>query len=515
MATTREQLKAWFRRGMKPLQSQFAAWIDSYWHKDDQIPMASIEGLDDALNRAVVTVDDAMSATSENPVQNKVVKAALDGKAATVHFHDDYAGYGDIEDLQAQIDLLAQREPAAREVVTVANAAALEEIAEPSTEVIYKTLDESKLFLWNGTQFDDVTGRAVNNYIYVADTSVLLSLTLDEGVYSVLVVEGSAVSATYSLSVANGGRVLANQDGWALRVQDNGGYAWQWHRYAYQGHTHSITDITDYTPPTVDSALSDSSENAVQNKVVKAAIDLKGDASAVPDAITLTLNPNTFEITAAIKHGNTTIATSQTIDLPLETMVVGGSYDSQTKKVVLTLKNSQTVEFSVADLVSGLANAVHTHTKSDITDFPTLGTAAALNVAESGNAGSSEVVKGNDTRLTDARTPVSHTHSIADITDYTPPADGQYSVWLNEALEQKTVPNALGAYTISEIHGYNVSTGYYSLSSGASHVALTFTNGVATGLEIVVPAGGWIRFEDVGRTTYNAEAALGVKYSRD
>lgn len=483
MATTREQLKAWFRRGMKPLQSQFAAWIDSYWHKDDQIPMASIEGLDDALNRAVVTVDDALSATSENPVQNKVVKAALDGKAATEHFHDDYAGYGDIEDLQAQIDLLAQREPAAREVVTVANAAALEEIAEPSTEVIYKTLDESKLFLWNGTQFDDVTGRAVNNYIYVADISVLLSLTADEGVYSVLVVEGSAVSATYSLSVANGGRVLANQDGWALRVQDNGGYAWQWHRYSYQGHTHTIAEITD---------LPD-----------------------IADSIVLALNPNTYEITATIKKGNTTIATSEAIDLPLETMVVGGSYDDQTKKVVLTLKNGQTVEFSVADLVSGLANAVHTHTKSDITDFPTLGTAAALNVAESGNAGSSEVVKGNDTRLTDARTPVSHTHSINDITDYTPPSDGQFSVWFNEALEQKTVPNALGAYTISELCGYNVSTAYYSLSSGASHQEITFTNGVATGLEIVVPAGGWIRFEDVGRTVYNTEASIGVKYSRN
>ena len=495
---------------MKPLQSQFAAWIDSYWHKDDQIPMASIEGLDDALNRAVVTVDDALSATSENPVQNKVVKAALDGKAATVHFHDEYAGYGDIADLQAQIDLLAQREPAAREVVTVATADDLDEIEEPSTEVIYKTLDESKLFLWNGTQFDDVTGRAVDNNIYVADISVLLSLTADEGVYSVLVVEGSAVSATYSLSVANGGRVLANQDGWALRVQDNGGYAWQWHRYSYQGHTHSISDITDYTPPTVDSALSDSSENAVQNKVVKAAIDLKGDAAEVPDGIVLTLNPNTFEITASIKHGNITIATSQTIDLPLETMVVGGSYDDQTKKVVLTLKNSQTVEFSVADLVSGLANAVHTHSISDITDYtpPTVDSALS---DSSENAVQNKVVKG----ALDGKAAASHTHSINDITDYTPPADGQYSVWLNEALEQKTVPNALGAYTISEVRGYNVSTAYYSLSSGASHQEITFTNGVATGLEIVVPAGGWIRFEDVGRTVYNTEASIGVKYSRN
>lgn len=497
---TRTQLKQWFLRGKKPTAAQFAAWIDSFWHKDeDNIQISNVESLTEALDNksnadhqhtvaditdyTPVTVDDALSATSENPVQNKVVKAALDGKAASEHYHNEYAGFGDLEDLQAQIDLLAQREPATKEVVTVANAAALEEIAEPSTEVIYKTLDESKLYLWNGTLFDDVTGRAVYNYIYVADISVLLSLTLDDGVYSVLVVEGSAVSATYSLSVASGGRVLSYENGWAVRVLNNDSYAWQWHRYSYEGHTHTIAEITD---------LPD-----------------------IADSIVLALNPNTYEITATIKKGNTTIATSAAIDLPLETMVVGGSYDDQTKKVVLTLKNGQTVEFSVADLVSGLANAVHTHTKSDITDFPTLGTAAALNVAESGNAGSSEVVKGNDTRLTDARTPVSHTHSIADITDYTPPADGQYSVWLNEALEQKTVPNALGAYTISEVRGYNVSTAYYSLSSGASHVELTFSNGVASNLDIEVPAGGWIRFEDVGRTTYNSEAALGVKYSRD
>lgn len=243
--TSREQLKAWFRRGMKPLQSQFAAWIDSFWHKDDSIPMASIEGLADALNNIAVPVDDTISGESENPVQNKVIKTALDGKAATVHHHDEYAGYGDIADLQAQIDLLAQREPSAREVITVATADDLDDIEEPSTEVIYKTLDESKLWLYDGERFNDVTGRAVYNYIYVADISVLLLLALDDGIYSVLVVEGSAVSATYSLSVANGGRVLANQDGWALAVESGGSSNWQWHRYSYQGHTHTIAEITD------------------------------------------------------------------------------------------------------------------------------------------------------------------------------------------------------------------------------------------------------------------------------
>jgi hypothetical protein len=44
----------------------------------------------------------------------------------------------------------------------------------------------------------------------------------------------------------------------------------------------------------------------------------------------------------------------------------------------------------------------HTHTVSQVTDA---GTAAALNVAAAGDAAAGEVVKGNDTRLTNSRTP--------------------------------------------------------------------------------------------------------------
>ena len=64
-------------------------------------------------------------------------------------------------------------------------------------------------------------------------------------------------------------------------------------------------------------------------------------------------------MTATLKdQDGTTLGTAQTIDLPLETMVVSGSYDAQTKKIVLTLKNGQTVEFSVADLVAGLQSEI-------------------------------------------------------------------------------------------------------------------------------------------------------------
>ena len=62
-----------------------------------------------------------------------------------------------------------------------------------------------------------------------------------------------------------------------------------------------------------------------------------------------------FVVTAQLKDqdGNN-LGTAQTIDLPLESVVVGGSYNDNTKKVVLTLQNGNTVEFSVADLVAGL-----------------------------------------------------------------------------------------------------------------------------------------------------------------
>ena len=88
MATTsREQLKAWFRKGLKPLESQFAAWMDSYWHKSDSIPMSSIDGLNDALNDRTVIADDALDTTSTNPIQNAPVATALEGKSDLGHTH--------------------------------------------------------------------------------------------------------------------------------------------------------------------------------------------------------------------------------------------------------------------------------------------------------------------------------------------------------------------------------------------------------------------------------------------
>lgn len=51
--TPKKTLKKWFSNFMKPVQEHFAEWIDSYWHKDEQIPMKKIDGLSTAIENTV------------------------------------------------------------------------------------------------------------------------------------------------------------------------------------------------------------------------------------------------------------------------------------------------------------------------------------------------------------------------------------------------------------------------------------------------------------------------------
>lgn len=48
--TNLSQLKNWFKNGLKPPQEHFWNWMDSFWHKDEKIPMSTIFELEEALN---------------------------------------------------------------------------------------------------------------------------------------------------------------------------------------------------------------------------------------------------------------------------------------------------------------------------------------------------------------------------------------------------------------------------------------------------------------------------------
>lgn len=80
-----------------------------------------------------------------------------------------------------------------------------------------------------------------------------------------------------------------------------------------------------------------------------------------------------------------------------------------------------------------------TQVKADLAiasgDVSGLGTAATRNVAASGNAASGEVVKGDDTRLTDARSPTTHTHTASQVTDFNSAADGRIAAALGVSVQ--------------------------------------------------------------------------------
>jgi hypothetical protein len=42
-------IKSWFLTGIRPVQENYHDWMDSFWHKDESIPTASVAGLDAIL----------------------------------------------------------------------------------------------------------------------------------------------------------------------------------------------------------------------------------------------------------------------------------------------------------------------------------------------------------------------------------------------------------------------------------------------------------------------------------
>jgi len=78
---------------------------------------------------------------------------------------------------------------------------------------------------------------------------------------------------------------------------------------------------------------------------------------------------------------------------------------------------SRTTPQAIADLnnTANRARANHTGTQT-LSTISDAGTAASKNTPAAGNASATEVVLGSDTRLSDARTPTSHTHTESEVT---------------------------------------------------------------------------------------------------
>ena len=156
----------------------------------------------------------------------------------------------------------------------------------------------------------------------------------------------------------------------------------------------SYNDLSN--KPTIPDKLKDLSDDSTHRTVTdteKATWNNKAEISDIPDVsnfitknvnnlvnytlktntgslIELEINQTTYVITLKLKNQDGTVISTDTIDLPLESVVVSGRYDNTTKKVILTLENGSEVDFSVADLVAGLQTEITSQNKlaSDLVD---------------------------------------------------------------------------------------------------------------------------------------------------
>lgn len=108
----------------------------------------------------------------------------------------------------------------------------------------------------------------------------------------------------------------------------------------------------------------DSIEDNIDNK-----LNAKADKQVMLEELDKTgnkleleMDENTFILTLKLLDKNNNALSTKQIDLPLETMVVGATYNNENKNIVLTLKNGQEVSFGVGDLVSGLISTEQLNT---------------------------------------------------------------------------------------------------------------------------------------------------------
>lgn len=206
-------LKQWFTRGKKPTAAQFAAWMDSYWHKDEPLPAAAVEGLFQLLDTKAVIDDNATTLTTT--YSSAKIKALI----------EEIAGA-----LQPEKD-----------VVPVSSEAELLQIETPDIEVLYLTLDTNELFAWNGMTFVLVND---NSALYIRSLNELDRQT-DVGEYSVVWTEIDDTDTTkgkcsaWSLSVSANGdtltQYLASKNGYYRRTYANGQWGlWTKKEIAYK-----------------------------------------------------------------------------------------------------------------------------------------------------------------------------------------------------------------------------------------------------------------------------------------
>ena len=356
----------------------------------------------------IPVVDSALSSTSTNAIQNKVVTNALNGKANSSHTHS----YKDLSD-----------KPTIPTMPTIDSALSSTSTNPVQNKVVKTALD----------------GKANSSHTHSISNITNLQTTLDgksntNHTHSykdlsdkpTIPVVDSTLSSTSTNPVQN--KVVTN----ALNGKAN------------SSHTHSYKELSDKpTIPVVDNALSSTSTNAIQNKVVKNALDGKSNTGHTHDYTKLNNLPTiptvTNDLTNELKANYDTAYThSQSAHAPSNAeQNVQSDWNVTDTTSDAYIKNKPTIPVVDSALSSTSTNAIqnkvvksaldgksntnHTHSYKELSDKPTIPVVDNALSSTSTNAIQNKVVKS----ALDGKANSSHTHSISNITNLQTTLDGK------------------------------------------------------------------------------------------
>ena len=341
-------------------------------------------------------VDDELSTTSENPVQNKVITNELKYKPDTYTGSTRTANQKIVQLTRAEYDAIDTKDPNTYYMITDDTSyvvrTAYKSVVDDYTSSMTANGDWVLTFELEDTDFEKLDVYLQFQFDWVAGTdwagpnttkrSIMLSLTKDvtEPVYS----------NTMNIYLANTVNSASNPHYMGLYDLLIGSIS-----LTYDETTHIVTmqvnkplmdAVNDPNatknnyPVTISNCIAhafgyiaygsdninittDSYRGGNDITITNGVIDFTGQYGY---SVEMSMDPDTYVISLKLKDqdGNQ-LGSTQTVDLPLESVVVSGSYDSGTKTINLTLEDGSVISIPVGDLVSGLQTELSASNKLD------------------------------------------------------------------------------------------------------------------------------------------------------
>ena len=290
-----------------------------------------IEDKWEIIGSTQMKVDAALSSDSTNPVQNKVIKVALDEKLSKGEF-EEYADNVEIKTEETE------GAPEVRSIIiggdaynvpktVVDDGLSGESTNSVQNKVVKQALDakQGKLTPGNGITIDDNNVISGSSQITVDEqlsdtsdnpvTSKAIKAALDQKVNSVDI---NPVNVTFSTARSEDSKALEIK---SFTVNESGNV--------------TIYNVPDAPLITVDTEISADSENPVQNKVIKAALDAKQDTLVAGDNITIV--DNVISATATVDVDDKLSATSTN---PVQNKVIKAALDDKIDASSITISES-------------------------------------------------------------------------------------------------------------------------------------------------------------------------------